>query len=200
MVTHSESAVRMCPVTRAQSLVPNIWNKLVPPGRIHSDYFQFQAAHNFRSLSIYVLLQNIIFFRYSPFLCGNRKADMHHEALFEENHDEAICKSLRDRLIYAYIYVSSKKATVYTKSLRVTLTDHIANLGTFSLNCVIPNQKRPSFLGGLLGLFSGLSVLSLFEILHWACKGLLESTNSRGNKSNMLSGNEKDLESNEIRD
>ena len=75
-----------------------------------------------------------------------RKADMHHEALFEENHDEAICKSLRDRLIYAYIYVSSKKATVYTKSLRVTLTDHIANLGTFTLKCVIPNQKRPSFL------------------------------------------------------
>ncbi len=62
MVTHSESAVRMCPVTRAQSLVPNIWNKLVPPGRIHNDYFQFQAAHNFRSRSIYVLLQNIIFF------------------------------------------------------------------------------------------------------------------------------------------
>ncbi len=70
------------------------------------------------------------------------------------------------------VVVAAPTATKVVRSRRVHLSDQMASLGTyrsFLLNAAFA-QSQSVILGGLVGLFSGMSVLSLAEIIFWTSR------------------------------
>ncbi len=58
----------------------------------------------------------------------------------------------KGNLIYVIYFIQSPYMTLIKRDIEMTLTDFVSNTG------------------GLLGLFLGFSVISLFELIFWACK------------------------------
>ena len=66
-----------------------------------------------------------------------------------------LCRAALKRIALVRINLASKVVTRITRNKRVTITGHIANIG------------------GTLGLFTGISIMSMFELLFWACRLLI---------------------------
>ena len=82
------------------------------------------------------------------------------------------CKTVLQRIAIVQIRLASNLVTAIKRSQRVTLTGQLANIGkvqisiqifSFHLNCSI-------LLGGTLGLFTGMSIMSFCEIIFWLCR------------------------------
>ncbi len=65
-----------------------------------------------------------------------------------------LCTKTLDELAFVQIQFASSNVLQFRTELRVTLADQVANLG------------------GTLGLFTGMSILSFCEVLFWAARAL----------------------------
>ena len=82
-----------------------------------------------------------------------------------------LCEKIVDHMAIVTV-MFDKESYVRTKtSLRVSFTDKLAAFGKILiyLNKYLNNQLVP-FLGGTLGLFTGMSILSMIEAVFWLFK------------------------------
>ena len=88
-----------------------------------------------------------------------------------EGNLEEICQETVSQVAVINIQLTSDTITEIVRRRRVTFTDQLASLGNF-LPIWSSNYFKFIFSGGVVGLFCGMSILSLVEILFWASRGL----------------------------
>ena len=88
-----------------------------------------------------------------------------------------LCKRKVASLAILRVHIASRLMNKITRSSRVTFTGQLADLGkkkTRDLRYILYKSSNNNFnfflAGGVVGLFTGMSILSLFEILFWAVR------------------------------
>ncbi len=187
MEATSNSVFGLCPYTEVGKLSPDVWSKIAPENRSYNDYFLLQGDLSFRYYTIPILVyvfMNVCVLIIKIFSIY-RKTELGYGMLLESAYQEAVCHSLsKDKLVYLQIYFRSPRAPVFTKSSRVTLAGHLSNLGLlvcqkYSMCFFDIFTLNSAFLGGLLGLFTGMSVLSWAEAIHYICQYIIDKIKRR---------------------
>ena len=79
------------------------------------------------------------------------------------------------------VQLASNRVTKIVTSKRVSFTDHIANLGKIE-NAEYTTLFQIHFSGGTLGLFTGISIMSMFELIFWITRLLFGLAKHRNKK------------------
>ena len=93
------------------------------------------------------------------------------------------CEKAFAKIAIVRVQLSSNRVTKIITSKRVSFTDHIASLGKILKNHK-PNHRlfMKTFLGGTLGLFTGMSIMSMLELVFWIARLLFGLTRHRDKK------------------
>ena len=116
---------------------------------------------------------NSLLYKYLTILkWKNNDSNSSLEAWNEDKVVADICKIIvKNHITKVSIMFDKTKYVRTEKNLRVTFADQLSNLGMILL--LGTYQKITGFFsGGTLGLFTGMSILSLFEVVFWFMKSL----------------------------
>ena len=86
-----------------------------------------------------------------------------------------ICTNMgNEDISFVRVVIANDKALSYKRELKVSFSDRIATFGNEYLINLFWNimLKAYIFLGGTMGLFTGMSLLSLVELIFWMWKCL----------------------------
>ena len=82
--------------------------------------------------------------------------------------DDAICKENVRNIAVAQFQLAGQIVTQIKRDIRVTFADNVSNFGTGQmLNFCCSLANATVFSGGTIGLFTGMSILSIFEVFFW---------------------------------
>ena len=84
--------------------------------------------------------------------------------------DEDICMENLQRIAIVRLSIEDRLVQSIKRSRRVRITDHFSNIGKKYFIFMTKLSKAYSISGGTLGLFCGISIISVFEVLFWSCR------------------------------
>ena len=135
-------------IKQCQAKCPQECTKMLYTASISSEPFDWQRMWD----------QNYDYFNPNPFYQYSQPIGIlksYEQMVFGKNMSNLeFCKDTLKRIAIVRIKLASNTVTAIKRSKRVTITGHISNIG------------------GTLGLFTGMSIMSFIELTFWLCRFL----------------------------
>ena len=152
-VFHFEEQMRSSSnINQCQAKCPQECTKMLYTASISSEPFDWQGMCEDKNDNYRLYFDPNPFYQYSQPI-GILKS--YEQMVFNKNMSYLeFCKETLKRIAVVRIKLASNTVTAIKRSKRVTITGHIANIG------------------GTLGLFTGMSIMSFIELTFWLCRFL----------------------------